>query len=236
MNLKTKSFLTLCVISLSSVSFASEVNTDSNSLSPYLPGLTAKVGTLGAGLDLTIPVMPDNINARVGVSGFRYSYDVDISSTSIGADLTIFNVSLLADYHPFQGGFRITAGGVYNGNKLDVSGRPNGTINFNGIDYAVADVGHVDAKVDFMPIAPYFGLGWGNAANKDSSFHFAFDIGAIYQGTPNVTMNASCGSALPAAQCSTLRASANAEAEVIEDNLKFFKFYPVVQLGVSYSF
>ena len=45
--------------------------------------------------------------------------------------------------------------------------------------------GAVDAYAKVNPVRPYFGIGWGNAIPK-KRVGFRFDIGALYQGKPEI--------------------------------------------------
>ncbi|MCK4840955.1 MAG: hypothetical protein KAT04_03620 [Methylococcales bacterium] len=201
-------------------------------------GLTAKVGTLGGGLDLTIPTFVEEINLRAGIAGAYFDGSGTVSDIDYDASLRLLSGTLLGDYHPFNNGFRLSGGMVINGNEVTLEGQPSAgtSFTFNNTTYTAASIGSVDAEVDFNAVAPYLGIGYGNAIGTDGNFHFAFDLGVMYQGSPNVSLTATCGAALPAAQCASLQADVRAEETDLEAELDDFKFYPVVSFGVSYHF
>jgi len=87
------------------------------------------------------------------------------------------------------------------------------------------------ADIDMTGVAPYVGIGWGNAVDEESNWHFDFEIGALYQGTPTATL-----SATGAASNAALASSIAAEQAQLRDALKNFKWYPVLASGITYRF
>ena len=133
--------------------------------------------------------------------------------------------------------FRITLGVMYDGNKLSLTGKPTGTkYTINGVTYNSSDVGSLTAEVDFKKAAPYFGIGYGRPIGK--GFSLTFDLGAMYQGTPKSTITVTCGSTASAAPggCSGLQNAATAEQAKLDSSLHSYKYYPVIDLGLAYTF
>lgn len=222
------------ILAIASVSlFASSVMADSEMFSKN--ALSVKAGTLGAGLELTTSIL-DNVNARVGVNGFKYSTSGSKSNIDYDIDLKLLTVSLLLDYSPFEASqFRLTGGAMYNGNKLDMTGNPavSGTFNFNGTTYTTTDVSSVDATVDFNKFAPYLGIGWGNAV-KSAGWNFVADLGVMFQGNPDSSI--SVNTTLTGTAKTALLNNVAAEQSKLDDDLDGFKYYPVTSIGVSYRF
>ena len=100
----------------------------------------------------------------------------------------------------------------------------------NGNDYELSDL-HGD--VSFDDFAPYAGLGYGNAAGLDGRWHFAFDLGVMFQGKPKVS--ASATAADPGLQ-PYLDADLAAKVADIQDQADAYQFYPVLSIGVSFRF
>jgi hypothetical protein len=199
-------------------------------------GATLKLGTLGVGADVTIG-LHERLNARVNLNYFNYgtsiSEDEDEDGSgggTINPELNLFTVGALLDWHPWAQGFRISAGLYLNKNKLDLTAELNDTVDINDREYALSDL---EGTVDFNSLAPYVGLGYGNAVGSDGNWHFSFDIGAMFQGSPQVGLRATASD--PALQ-SQLDADVAEEQKELEDDLGVFTVYPVVSLGVSYRF
>jgi len=198
-------------------------------------GTTFDVGTTGLGLHVATEVAP-KLNARVGVNVANYSYDGSTSDIKYDFKLKLATADALLDYHPFDGAFRVSAGAVYNANKIKAKAKPNGngTYTINDTVYDAATVGNLEGKIDFRKVAPYLGIGWGNAA-KEAGWGFGMDLGVTFQGSPKIDF-ASTGCSADATRCAQLNRDVQAEKGKLADEVKDFKFYPVIRIGVSYRF
>ena len=194
-------------------------------------GVTPKIGTLGYGADVTVGLLPQ-LNARAGFNTF--SYEITHSEADGSGDLTakidFQNIPLLLDWHPSAGAFRISAGVVVNNNKVLLSANPGDSVDFNDIGYFVESA---NGEISFKQISPYLGIGTGNAANTASRVHFAVDFGVLFQGSPTIDLSAVAAD--PALQ-SELDDSVKAEQKKLEDDTSAFTIYPVIALGVSFTF
>lgn len=195
-------------------------------------GLTLKVGTLGAGADLTIRVF-DFMNLRLGATYTPLEYDFIYKSNESDIDMTAhanFNTfSLLADIHPFGGGFRVSAGPILNNNEFYGDFRAGAIV----LHKEPFDISSGTASVDFDELCWYFGLGYGNAIGAEGNWHFAFDLGIMYQG--NMDIQASAVAVDPDDQ-SVLDRALESEIKHIEDDYAWLQVYPVLSVGVSYKF
>lgn len=191
-----------------------------------LVGVTGKAGTTGLGADLTVPLITNWVNLRAGYNWFDFSKSLTEGDIDYEADLHLQSVPILIDVHPFHGSFRITGGVYYNNNELDLSaivdassvgsGGAAGPVNLNG---------NISWSSEF---APYFGIGFGNAADDSGAIGFSLDIGAFYQGSADVILTESSGT--------VSAADLAVEAQQIEDDLDSFKFFPVVTVGITFRF
>lgn len=195
--------------------------------------LGIKAGTLGAGLDVTVGLVP-MLNVRVGAQAFSYSRTFNEQGIPYDGKAAFRSAWLLLDVHPGGGGARISAGGVFSGNKVTGSSPSSGTVTVNGVAYPVAAVGTIDGKATANDVCPYVGLGWGNAVRAGSPVRFAFDVGVFYQGAPKVSLTAH--PANPALVPPAFFADLEKERQKVEDDASKYKFYPVVNLGLSYRF
>ncbi len=192
-----------------------------------------KATTLGAEVDGEY-AFNQSFGARVGVRYFTYDYTGDVDGIEYDVDLELLSVSALLDWHPFRGSFRISAGAMYNGNEMDANGRPGpgATYEIGDTTYSAADVGTLDGNIDFNEFAPYVGLGWDTSFGKKNAFGFLFEIGAMFQGSPNVTLTASG----PIASDPTFQDDLNQEKQNIEDDVDSFTIYPMIAIGFCYRF
>lgn len=187
-------------------------------------------GTLGAGLEVAAG-LTESINARFGFNQFTYNINIKETDVEYGADLKLQSATAILDWHPFQGTFRLSTGYVFNNNAIKMSGKPRGANSFeiNGTMYTLDGL---DGDVSFTNGA-YLGMGWGNAG-KGKGLGVSLDIGAIYQGSPELRLTARGSSAI--IDDPTFRANLAREEAKTQDKMSSFKWYPVVTLGLSYTF
>lgn len=199
-------------------------------------GVSADIGTTGVGAHLTVPLQ-SQLNSRFGFNYLDYSYSGSSSSVDYNFKMKLSTFDALLDWYPTTTGFRLTGGLVYNGNKITASAKPNagGTYTFNGNTYTAAQAGKVDGKVDFRTVAPYLGIGWGNAVADDKGWGLLSDLGVMFQGSANTALSNS-GCSASAQICSRLASDLAAENSKFDDKVNKFKLYPVLRVGVSYKF
>lgn len=195
-------------------------------------GVTGKVGTTGLGADVTVPLISNWLNLRAGYNFGGLSPSIAQAGIQYKTDVHFESIPILLDLHPFHGGFRVTGGVFYNKNDMDLSSIVDAsTVGFG------TGVGTTTLKANVSwsnEIAPYLGIGWGNAADDNTldlpiAVGFSLDIGAFYQGSPDVLLTESTGLVVPAADLAVERAQ-------LENDLSGFKFYPVVTLGIHIRF
>lgn len=171
-----------------------------------------------------------SLNLHLGGSFFAYKYNSSENTKEdyvMNADLKLNMFSLLLDYMPFKSSsFRISAGAALNNNKPNAVAVP--TINkvIGGDVYNKDNLGNMSVDLSFNKINPYLGIGFGNPVGEGSPLTVMFDIGAYYQGSPKVDLKAD----------GLLAPSASPEQEkIVENNIKWFQFFPVISVGLSYK-
>ncbi|HHL19506.1 MAG TPA: hypothetical protein ENJ33_07205 [Thiothrix sp.] len=200
--------------------------------------LTAKIGTLGVGADLTYG-MTDKLNARFSVNGGSISADGEEDGINYKGDLDLLSGGALVDYHPFISNFRLSAGLFANENEfnLDASGSNNAVIGARSYDLSNANL---NTQIGFNSLAPYLGIGWGNAVKKGSQWRFSLDAGVLFQGSPEAKFTTSgtvdSGAGAISVNDSLFQNDLDQEEQNLNDELKDFKALPVISLGTSYRF
>lgn len=192
-------------------------------------GIAGRVGSQGLGIEVTTSMIPA-VNLRGGIYYLSGSFDVTKSDVKYNFDLKLKSLSLLLDFHPFpKVGFRLTGGVMFNGNKVDLAGEPQGTYEIGNQTYSGAQIGTLLGKMTFRSAAPYVGIGWGNATR--SRLGFALDLGIAIQGAPDVTLSATG----PIASDPSFQTELKREEQNIRDDVEIFKLYPVVSIGLSFK-
>jgi hypothetical protein len=192
-----------------------------------------KIGTLGAGFDLEHMFSKKNA-LRFNFNYFKYTKDnKDIGDVKYNAKLKLLTAGLLYDYHPWEGSFRVSIGAYYNKNKLTGSAKParEQTVTYGGKTYSGNAIDHIDAKIDFKKFAPYVGIGW--SSTQSHGWHFVADIGVLYVGSPKIYSKAYATN--PAIQ-TDLDNHVEKERQKIYKDVKKFKWWPVISIGIQKKF
>ena len=167
--------------------------------------------------------------------------------------LDAWHASLLLDYYPFRGAWRLTGGYAWGGMQLvsDIFGRieqaPSQRFYFylagdhyyyNGNDFSGA------ATIDWNYHGPYLGTGFD--FELFCGFSLFVDMGLVFTSRPaklsldipheqlyiyNTQSQTWSSVTIPALDADVARATADANRKLAD-----FKFYPVVKLGVAYRF
>jgi len=186
-------------------------------------GIGLRAGTTGIGADFGWGILP-TLGGRIGISGGSVSTDAETTDIDYDAKLKLSNVNAFLDWSPL-GPFRITGGFIANNNKVDLTGRPRSTTTFPA---GSTLTGTVKPERD---LAPYLGIGWGNVWTKGVNFYV--DLGVVFQGEPQVDLSLSCP---PSPQCTSAQAQVAAEERRVQDEVKRFKYYPVLNIGITIGF
>jgi len=186
--------------------------------------ISARVGTLGPGLELGYQLHP-KLNLRAGGNYLNYSrtFEVDVEDQPLAVDwdIQLKNFSLIADLVPFGGAFRLSGGVVLNRNQTSGFGRFTEPISSGGAVFQPEEVGQLSGTLSFSEISGYAGIGFGNTA-RGNRVGLILDIGALYHGAPKLSMNAT-----------EMLEPNNENAAIIQENIKQYAWYPVVSLGFS---
>lgn len=102
----------------------------------------------------------------------------------------------------------------------------SGTVEFNGTAYSIAgETLALEAK--FPSVRPCLGIGYGHSVSK--GLRLFMDLGVAY-GKPKATLTASEG----------LTTAAGADIEIerkkLQDDLDKLKVWPVIKIGLGYTF
>jgi hypothetical protein len=98
--------------------------------------------------------------------------------------------------------------------------------------FTPAQVGVLGLTGDLEDTAPFVGLGW-DTTFESTGLGFKFVAGAMFTGTPQVNLVSTGGSL---SSDSNFQAQLAVEEQNLQDDVNDYEVYPVVQLGVTYSF
>jgi hypothetical protein len=197
-------------------------------------------GTTGFGLDLTQRIV-EHVNVRAGfaLGGLSGTTNASLSrsgvtgNVSFDTTLRLRSFGAFVDAHSGKGDFRFTAGLVHDRNRfvLKASGAAEYVI-YDEV-YQLGEIESLTADVDLgRGLAPYFGIGFGNPVATSHRVTVLCDIGVIFQGAPRTKLSAT-GWAVGSAQLDRDLAGAQQRLNDEEFQKGYYKYYPVVSLGLA---
>jgi len=190
--------------------------------------ISGRTGSLGFGGDLTINIL-DDLNARVGVGLFGLDLDGEISDIDYDFELDLLTYPIMLDWYPFQNDFHLSGGVIINETEVGLDAKYDGdtTINIGGTDYTASAVGTLSGDLSWDRVAPYIGIGWGNAFGQNRRWGFMTDLGVAYTGSPEVAL---------AATGIVASDDLASEEQQLEDDIEDYRFYPVFTLCLYFRF
>jgi hypothetical protein len=187
-------------------------------------------GTLGGGVGAAYNFGP-HVGVHAEIEGMAFSHNVDVDDNQYDGHLSLKQGGFYLDLFPFaSSAFRVTAGALFNGDTLTAHAVPNADGDYKiGNDYVPAVGGSPTATATLPHVMPYLGIGYGHKS-PTKGFGFSFDAGVAY-GRPNVSY------AVPdvynefVTQQDILQ-----EEQDISNKVGRYRWYPVVQVAVTYRF
>lgn len=191
----------------------------------------ATAGTLGVGPEVSFRPM-EGLGVRGSINWLSFSRDEDVNDINYEGDLGLLSVGAMLDWYPFDGGFRVSAGGRWNGNEIDLSATPANAVTIGGTTYTPAEIGRLTGTVEANPFAPVLTIGWGGDLSRGLTV--GVEAGIMYQGAPEITNLRARGGLLESDP--GLLGDLEDEEERIEDKVDSYQVWPVFQLMLLYRF
>ncbi len=209
-----------------------------------------RVGTTGAGLELTLPVNQVWHFRVFGGGGLSGERTEDAAGIDYDVEAKLGGAGVMVDVHPFKNGFRASAGAVYNANTLEAESgscdAPIGGLRFYEIGGRQYQGGFcIEGDGDFNPVAPMVSLGWDSSLYNRSGWSFTVELGAIFQGDARIDLKSS-GSAtdvtgggatvIDTATDPTFQAGLRETEAELDRELDGLKIFPMAHVGLSWRF
>jgi len=208
------------------------------------------VSTLGPGVEAAVP-LSTRFNLRAGFNLFSYSTNLTQNGITYGADLTMRSAQLSLDWFPHGRKFHISPGLLfYNGNHIaaNLIIPTNTSFSLNNVTYFSDPANPLTgtAKISFPVSAPQLTVGYGNMLPrwKKMRFSFPMEVGAAYfgDGTALLQFFGSACTALGGINCMPVnsfprfQADLAAEQTLVNNDLHYARFFPILRFGMSYKF
>lgn len=197
------------------------------------------IGTLGIGLEAGY-ALNARFSLRVRSNWIGYNFDELRHGIAFKAKARNRSASLLLDYHPWGGGFRLTAGVLLSDLNARVDGSTYDESFLLGDNVYVADgTVCVRGKYSWNTLQPYAGLGWVSGTPGARGWYWSADIGVALLGNGRFTTSTSGnvtdgnGHVIEGGQ---IHESIRQEAHDVLKRCDHLHVYPVLQVGVGYRF
>lgn len=168
---------------------------------------------------------------RANAGFFDYDRSEEIDDIDYDGTLKLSSFGAMADWYPFGGSFRLSAGARSNSNKIELVATPTTNVEIGDQLYTPTEAGTLNGTVDFKKLSPALSLGWGGKLGK--GFTMGFEAGVLMQGSPKFSLT-STGGALSGNQA--FLAELEQERLQAEEDADDFKLWPVIQLHFAWRF
>jgi hypothetical protein len=225
--MKIKNIIAIVQTTLLLSAWAQEARIEEPRKAPpdYYPiNLGAEAGTTGFG-GMVAWRFHRHFGIRGGMHYFSYDHKDNIEMVTYDATLRLQSEPLAIDIYPWlQRSFRISAGILINQNQL--TGDSVGTFEIEGTTYANESLTFKATQDD---VCPYLSIG-GNFFYFDRAHRWSLsgELGVAYTGSPDIILTNPTGG-VSAADL------AKAQQE-IDDEVRDFKFWPVIKLSLNFRF
>jgi hypothetical protein len=214
---------------IATASLASGQAPESDEAPPVNAGL--EVGTTGPGVSVSWR-FADHFGVRGGFNYFRYEHDGEIEDVDYDATLRLMSEPLTFNYYPWKGSsFYISAGVLFNQNRLTGTGTGQGTIDLGGMTFPAAAVGTLNLEVKYQPVNPYISIGENVYFDEAKHWSLGVELGVFYQGNSEVDLTRTGGVSDPG-----IDAAVANERRQVEDYADKAKFWPIAKISLNFSF
>jgi hypothetical protein len=206
-----------------------------------------RFGLGGVGFDVATPLVPQRLNLRGGASFFSYSPStISVDNLNVNGSLKLQNASVMADFFPFRGRFRVSGGmTIYNSTGLNAAlSVPTGqSISVGGTSYysdPSAPLSGTGAFTFGGKTAGRVSIGTGNMLPKKGRFTFESEIGVQFFSEPTVAYTFTgegCATYVAGvySNCGTIpTANVTSEQQKLQNDLTDLKYFPILSVGLSY--
>jgi len=233
---------------------ASPVKNSSASIAP-LSRLALGAGFSPLGVNLLVAT---NINRRLNLRGtgnfFQYSANnISTNGFNVDAKIALASAGASLDVYPFPNhGFRLSPGALfYNTNAANAVFSVKGGTSFtlDNVTYYASATNPVKGTgaVGLHTQKPAFTIttGWGNVVpSRGGHWSFPFELGVAFIGAPTMKLALTQGQVCDAnglncvnvATDQALQTNLQAQVDKYIGDLEQLKTYPIVSIGVAYSF
>jgi hypothetical protein len=166
------------------------------------------------------------VGLRLNGNILTLSHDITTRDIKYDGKAKLRSLGLIADWHPFRGGFYVSGGVYWNGNKAELDATPSSSVSIGGTTYTPAQIGKLHGTAKANRIAPFLGIGY--ALSLSDTVSLGAEAGALYTGAYDVKLSST--------NSMVSRQDLQDEEKKVEDKLDRFKVYPVLAIRATVHF
>ena len=191
------------------------------------------IGTTGGTIEAQTQITP-TIQLRGSYNYFEYGADDTYDGIAYDGDLDLTTWGAFVDFRPFSNSFIVSAGAYFGDKGVKLNAMPTTNVEIGNQTFTPAQVGKLNADAALKDTAPFVGIGWDTTfQNSTPGLGFKFIVGAMFTGSPDVSMTSTGGTLSNDANFQT---QLRIEEQKLQDDIDDYEVYPVVQAGVTWSF
>ena len=191
------------------------------------------IGTTGGTIEAQTQITP-TIQLRGSYNYFEYGVDDTYDGIAYDGDLDLTTWGAFVDFRPFSNSFIVSAGAYFGDKGVKLNAMPTTNVEIGNQTFTPAQVGKLNADAALKDTAPFVGIGWDTTfQNSTPGLGFKFIVGAMFTGSPDVSMTSTGGTLSNDANFQT---QLRIEEQKLQDDIDDYEIYPVVQAGVTWSF
>lgn len=192
----------------------------------------ANIGTPGVGGSVQV-LATDTVVLRGEFDWLKFDRDEDYSDIEYSGKLQSTTAGIFADWHPGGGTFLVSGGAYIGTRKIDFDATPTTNVNIGGSPFTPAEVGRLDGRATMSKFQPFLGLGYDNTWVGDRAWGLRVMAGVSFSGKPDVDLTATGGTL---AADPTFQQRLQDESADIREDAEKFRYYPVLQIGLTRRF
>jgi hypothetical protein len=199
--------------------------------------LAGHAGTLGLGASVAYGT-GGPFAVRGGVNLFLWEPSHDFDDAEFTVDVGSPSWMGVIDFYPGAGALRLTGGVVWFGATHEVRARLNEDIELGDDTYTPQQLGTLTGELRTRDVAPYVGVGFGRKPGTTHGPGFLMDLGVAVHGKPDVRLKSTgpLANDLNPFTRTAFNANLVSEQDEIEDDIQWFRFYPVLSIGLTFGF
>lgn len=235
--MKKEIFLFFIIIACGSITRGQRNNSYKNTeinQSSYTLGV--HLGSQGFGIDAayeTSELFAIRIGSSFAPYGLNKTRNWGNQQYTVDMDAKFYNAQAVAEYKPFRisstssfmqklavvGGFA-----YFFKSEADATAAPKDDYHYGDVVIPKDDLGTVKSHIKWKGFAPYLGAGI-RSFDLGGRFGLNVDLGTYYLSSPDVTITAD-----------KMLSENSSNQQTVQENMKNYRWLPVLQVGVSYRF